>query len=154
MTIYIGSDHRGFEMKERLKPFIKDMGHEVIDLGNTVYDEHDDYPLVAAKIAKEVSANPAARGVILCGSGGGVNIVANKFPRVRSNLGLSPIQVYAARRDDDSNVLCLAASFMTEDQERESIKTFLTTEFSGEERHKRRLGQITDLEKTNFTSGL
>lgn len=139
-------------MKGRLIPFIKEMGHEVVDLGNSVYDEHDDYPLIASKIAKEVSGNPNSRGVILCGSGGGVNIVANKFPRVRSNLGLSPIQVYAARRDDDSNVLCLAASFMTEDQEKESVKTFLTTEFSGEERHKRRLGQIEALEKENFVS--
>jgi len=140
-------------MKERLKPFIKEMGHEVVDLGNSAYDEHDDYPLIASKIAKEVSGNLDSRGIILCGSGGGVNIVANKFPRVRSNLGLSPIQVYAARRDDDSNVLCLAASFMTEDQEKESVKTFLTTEFSGEERHKRRLSQIENLEKENFVSG-
>jgi ribose 5-phosphate isomerase B len=154
MTIYIGADHRGFETKERLKPFIQELGFEVVDMGNTAYDEGDDYPVFASKVAHEVSKNPNTKGVILCGSGGGVNIVANKFPGVRSNLGLSPLQVYAARRDDDSNVLCIAASFMTEDQEKESVKTFLTTEFSGEERHKRRLGEIAELEKQNFNPGI
>ncbi len=150
MTIYFGADHRGFETKERLKEFVKGMGHEVVDLGNSVYDEHDDYPMFASAVARKVVTSPDARGIILCGSGGGVNIVANKFAGVRSNIGLSPLQVYAARRDDDCNILCLAASFMTEEQEKESVKTFLTTEFSGEERHQRRLGQIATIEKENF----
>ena len=154
MTIYFGADHRGFELKEKLKEFVKGMGHEVVDMGNVVYDEDDDYPDFASKVAEKVSADPSSRGIVLCGSGGGVNIVTNKFPRVRSNIGLSPLQVYAARRDDDSNILCLAASFMTEAEEKESVKTFLETEFSGEERHKRRIGKINDLEKKNFVPGL
>jgi ribose 5-phosphate isomerase B len=154
MTIYFGADHRGFETKERLKKFVEELGYEVVDLGNDKYEESDDYPDFASLVAKKVSADPTCRGILLCGSGGGVNIVANKFPRVRSNIGLSPLQVYAARRDDDCNILCLAASFMIEDEEKKSVKTFLTTEFSGEERHRRRLGKIDVLEKTNFVSGL
>lgn len=154
MKIYFGADHRGFESKERLKEFVKDLGHEVEDLGNTVYDEHDDYPEFAARVAKKVSADPSTRGIILCGSGGGVNVVANKFPRVRSLIGISSLQVYAARRDDNSNVLCLAASFMAEVEEKEAVKTFLSTDFSGEERHRRRLSEIDRIEKENFVAGL
>lgn len=154
MHIYFGADHRGFTTKERLKEFVKSMGHEVEDLGNTVYNENDDYPEFAAKVAEKVSADPSARGIILCGSGGGVNVVANKFPRVRSIIGVSSLQVYAARRDDDMNVLCLAASFMAEIEEEEAVKIFLTTDFSGEERHRRRLGEVEAIEHKNFVQGL
>ena len=142
MTIYLGADHRGFSAKERIESFLKDLKYQVTDLGDFVYDENDDYPDFSSKVAEKVSQEPESRGIILCGSGGGGNVVANKFPRVRSIIGISPLQVYAARRDDDINVLCLAASFMTDEQEKEAVKTFLTTEFSGEERHKRRIEKI------------
>ena len=154
MTVYFGADHRGFETKERMKEFVKGLGYEVVDLGDVVYDENDDYPDFASKVAEKVSVDPANRGIILCGSGGGVSIVANKFPRIRADLGLSPLQVYAARRDDNCNILCLAASFMTDSEEREAVKTFLMTDFSGETRHQRRLDKIADIEKKNFVAGL
>src|SRR3989304_7052651 len=110
MLIFIGSDHRGFRLKEILKQFLAREGYEVVDKGNAVYDEKDDYPDFAKEVAGGVNADPGLRrGILICGSGVGVDVVANRFPRVRSGLAISSDQVFAARHDDDINVLSLAA---------------------------------------------
>lgn len=148
MTVYLGADHRGFALKGRLAEFLKDQGHEVVDCGAAVYDAADDYPDFAAEVARQVSRDPAGRrGVVICGSGGGVGIVANKLSGVRAVLGLSGEQVSAIRRDEDANVLALASDFTSPEDAEKMLHLFLSTPFSGEERHKRRLAKISAIEE-------
>ncbi len=147
MVIYLGADHRGFELKEAIKQFLKDDGYEVADMGNSVRDETDDYADFARAVAEHVSSDPAqSQGILLCGSGAGVDITANKSRHVRSVLGFSADQVFDARHDDDVNVLSLAADFLTENDAKNIVRMFLKTPFSGEERHRRRLEKISDIE--------
>ncbi len=128
---------------------MKEGGYEVIDKGDAQYVEDDDYPDFAKEVAKEVDADPEARrGILICGSGVGVDIVANKFPRVRSALVSSNDQAFAARHDDDANILSLAADFTTEENAQKLVKVFLATPFSGEEKHKRRIQKISELAGT------
>jgi ribose 5-phosphate isomerase B len=153
MLIYIGADHQGFKLKEALKGFLKNKGYEVVDLGNDHYDENDDYPDFAAKVAKAVSDDPEnRRGILICRSGAGVDIVANRFKGVRSVLAISPDQVYLSRNDDDTNVLSLASEFINEETAQKVVLTWLTTPFPGEEKHKRRLQKISNLENKNYPS--
>lgn len=150
MLIYIGADHRGFELKETLKKFLKDSGYEVIDVGNDRYDENDDYPDFAALAARAISQDPESRrGILICGSGAGMNIVANKFEGVRAVLINNPEQARLSRNDGDSNVLALAADFISEEQAKEILEIWLKTPFSNEERHKRRLEKIFEIEENN-----
>ncbi len=147
MLIYIGADHRGFQLKETLKKFLKDQGYEVIDAGNDHYDENDDYPDFAKLAARAVSQDPwNRRGILICGSGVGVDVVANKFKGVRSALVNNPDQAYLSRHDDDTNILSLAAEFLDEKTASQILKTWLSTPFSDEEHHRRRLEKITQLE--------
>lgn len=146
MLIYIGTDHHGFELKEVLKNQLVLDKHEVIDMGNEKFDEADDYPVFAERVARKVSEDPQnSRGILLCGSGAGVDIVANKFPKVRSVLAINAIQVSATRIDDDTNVLCLAADYIEEDTAKNIVRAWLLTPFSGEERHKRRIKEIEEI---------
>lgn len=147
MYIYIGADHRGFELKEFLKIFLKNQGYEVADMGNLQYDQKDDYSEFAKNVAQKVSRDyENSRGIIICGSGAGVDITANKFRNVRSVIGFSPDQIYAARHDDDVNVLSLASNFTSQTDAQKIVIVFLETPFSGEERHKRRLELISQIE--------
>jgi len=147
MLIYIGADHRGFKLKEFLKKYLEEAGYEVHDLGNSKHDIDDDYPDFAMKVAKEVSLNPGgARGILACGSGIGVDVVANKYRNVRSALASTPDQAASSRRDDDANVLSLAADFLTEREAEKIVSTWLQTDFSEEKRHRRRLEKIEKIE--------
>ena len=108
MIIYIGADHRGFALKEHLKTILKTDIYEVVDVGAKEVVPDDDYPVYAKLVAEKVSEAPAdAKGILICGSGFGVDEMANKFPRVRSALAMSPDHVYQARHDDDANVLAM-----------------------------------------------
>ncbi len=147
MTIYLGADHRGFKLKEALKSYLKGNGYEVADLGAENLDPADDYTRYARLVAEKVSKDPeTSRGVLVCGSGVGVDVVANKFKDVRSGLAVSPDQIYAARHDDDVNVLSIASDFTAEDVAINIMRTFLITPFGAEERHKRRIDQIGEIE--------
>lgn len=147
MIIYLGADHRGFKLKEYLKTVLQEGGYEFIDLGNDHFDQNDDYPDFAIKVARRVSLDPErGRGILICGSGAGIDIVANKFPNIRSVLGFSPDQVYDSRRDNDSNVLSLPSDFLDKEKAKKIVLTWLITDFSGEERHRRRLNKIYQLE--------
>lgn len=149
MVIYIGADHRGFKLKNTLLEKLRSSGYEVVDVGSADYDEEDDYTDVAEAAASRVSAEPEnARGILICGSGAGVDITANKFSGVRSALALSPDQVLSARRDDDVNVLSVASDFMDEQGALRSVRAFLETPFSGLPRHKRRIEKILKLERS------
>ncbi|MBN2197735.1 RpiB/LacA/LacB family sugar-phosphate isomerase [Candidatus Wolfebacteria bacterium] len=147
MLIYIGSDHKGFQLKELIKKSLDNQGYEILDMGNDHYDENDDYPDFAKLVAEKISQNPTERrGILICGSGVGVDVVANKFKRVRSALINSSDQAFASRHDDDANVLCLAADFINESEVDKIIGTWLVTPFSEEENHQRRLYKINAIE--------
>jgi ribose 5-phosphate isomerase B len=159
MTIYIGADHRGFALKASIVAALKNDGHEIIDVGASALDPADDYPDFARAVAEKIStgvameaaagttSTVAARGIVICGSGFGVDIVANKFKGVRSALAMSPEHIRVGRHDDDVNVLSIAADFTKPEKALEIARTFLTTPFeSGEERYSRRLKKITDIE--------
>lgn len=149
MKVYLGADHRGFELKEKLKTWLEkhDVSHQ--DLGAHILDSFDDYTEYASKVASMVGSSSKDRGVLLCGSGVGVDVVANKFDNVRSALGLNPQQVESARADDNANILVIAADYTAERAATQMLDKFLKTEYKGEERHERRLGEISKLERNN-----
>lgn len=147
MLIYIGADHRGFRLKESLKQYLKSTGYEIVDVGNENLVEGDDYPDFAAIAARKVSLDPVnSRAILICGSGVGMDIVANKFQNVRSVLAFSPDQAASSRSDDNTNALCFAADYIEEDEAQKITTAWISTEFSGDERHKRRLRKIEDIE--------
>jgi ribose 5-phosphate isomerase B len=149
MKIYLGADHRGFELKEKVFHWLADDGYHVEDHGAYEYDKGDDYTTYASKVASQVADNKNSRGILFCGSGVGVDVVANKFDGVRSSIGINPEQVKAGRRDDNMNILVIAADFVNEDEMKTMIKTFLETDYEKAERRERRLGDISKIEKNN-----
>jgi len=147
MVIYIGADHRGFELKQFLVGFLKGEGYSVSDSGNSVYDESDDYIDVAAAVAQKVSVDyEGSRGILICGSGVGMDVVANKFPNVRAALAGTPDQAFDSRNEDDTNILCLGANYLDAAAARQIVLTWLTTPFSKEPRYLRRLKAVSELE--------
>jgi ribose 5-phosphate isomerase B len=152
MKIYIGSDHRGYKLKEKLARWLFEEKYEFEDVGADHLDPKDDYTEFAEKVAsmvKSTSLSSIARGILLCGSGVGVDVVANKFDGVRASVGKSGEQVKAGRSDDDMNVLVIAADYTEEEEAKKMAKAFLETKFSGKARYKRRLGEIRKLEENN-----
>lgn len=143
--IYIGADHKGYNLKEALKEYMDEMGLEYIDLGAFELDPADDYPRYAKSVAENVH-EADDRGVVICGSGVGVDEVANKIPGIRSGLAMNKEQIKAARHDDDINVLALAADFTSEEDAKVILKTFLGTDFGSEDKYKRRVHQIEQIE--------
>jgi len=150
MKVYLGADHRGFKLKEELRVWLLENKISVEDLGAFKYNQDDDYPLFAQAVAKNVAAdlekNIGARGIVICGSGVGVDIVANKVDHIRSGLAVSAKQVEEAREDDDINVLAIPSDFVSGEEAKKIIKIFLKTKFSKEERKIRRLGEIEEIE--------
>ena len=147
MIIYIGADHRGWSLKEHLKNFLKSKGYEVADLGASEYNEGDDYPDFAQAVAKKVSLDyENSRGILICASGVGVDVVANKFPNVRSALAATSDQAYDSRNDDDSNILSLAANYLEPADAEKIVETWLSTPFSREKRHLERIRKISEIE--------
>jgi len=149
MLIYLGADHRGFALKKELKTHLESSGYEVIDFGNKTLNENDDYVDFARDVAAHVSKDPSlGKGVLICGSGVGMDIVANKFRNVRASLCFSPDHAMAARSDDDPNILVLPADFLDEGQTKQIVSAWLQTPFSGEEKYTQRLKKIEALERT------
>jgi ribose 5-phosphate isomerase B len=147
MKIYIGSDHAGFELKEKLIPFLAELGHEVEDKGAFDFDAQDDYPDFVIPVAEAVSKDDSSRGVVLGGSGQGEAICANRFKNVRAFTYYTPsrgeINIVAdSRSHNNSNVISLGARFLSEDEAKEAVKLWLETPFSGDERHVRRLSKL------------
>ncbi len=147
MIIYIGADHRGFNLKESLKQYLQSNGYVVSDVGNKALDPNDDYPDFISLVAEKISANPeGAKGIIICGSGIGANMVANKFPRVRSALVMNADQAYLSRHDNNANTIAFAADFIDDHSAKMALATWLQTSFSKEPRHIRRNQKIRDIE--------
>lgn len=154
MKIFIGADHRGYETKKQLKPWLEKQGYAVVDCGNTEYDKEDDFPdfsfAVADQVAGAASSTPGveARGIVICGSGGGVTIAANKVAGIRCVLGMDVADVVHNRDHNDANMLTLAADHMELSKMKTMIKTFLDTPFSGEKKCMRRIAKIAAREET------
>lgn len=144
-TILIAADHAGFSLKEGLKPYLKKIGLRIKDLG-TYSKERCDYPLFAYSLAKEISCQRFKKGILICKSGIGDSIVANRLPGVRAALCYSPKAARLSREHNDSNVLVLGSSFVNERQARRILGVWLNTEFL-RGRHQRRLNQIINIEK-------
>jgi ribose 5-phosphate isomerase B len=149
MKIYLGTDHRGFALKEKIAKWLFEWGYEFNDLGADFLDPNDDYPVYAEKVASMVKANKGSLGILLCGSGVGVEVAANKIDGVRAAIGKNPEQVKAGRNDDDMNVLVIAADYTKDNEAKEMVKVFLKTKFAAKSRFKKRLEDIKRLEANN-----
>ena len=144
MKIVIGSDHRGVEVKRRLVSVIRTMGHDVLDVG-TEEAESVDYPDFAYEVAKRVGTAEMDRGILICGTGIGMCMAANKVRKVRAAACQDVLTAEMSRRHNDANVLCLSADLVGEDQMMQMIKIWLETPFDGG-RHSRRVEKIAKIE--------
>lgn len=146
MEIYLGADHGGFELKEQVKTWLAQWGHTWKDLGNAAYDEADDYPQFALAVGKQVAAS-RAKGVLACRSAGGMVIAANKVKGARAVNVFDVKSARHAREHNDANIAVLSGDWLSAEEAKEALKTFLMTEFTGQERHARRLKQIETYEQ-------
>ncbi len=145
MRIAVGSDHRGFATKTRLMALLQDQGHEVADCG-THSDHSCDYPDVAVAVCGKLASQEVDRCVLLCGSGIGMTMAANKMPGVRAALCHDELTAEMSRRHNDANVLCLPADLLGEELMRRMVDVWLSTPFESG-RHARRLQKIAELER-------
>jgi len=146
MNIAIGADHGGFQLKLILLEYITKLGHSILDLG-TNSSEPVDYPDYARAVANVLIDGRAERGILLCGSGVGACIAANKFPGIRAAICHDTFSAHQGVEDDDMNVLCLGARVVGPELAKDIVHTFLHAKFSGAERHVRRLGKVEKIEK-------
>ncbi|MCS6859360.1 MAG: ribose 5-phosphate isomerase B [Abditibacteriales bacterium] len=146
MRVAVGCDHAGFPLKDTVIEQLQSLGHEVIDCG-THSTEAVDYPDFAQAVAEKVSGGEAARGIVLCGSGVGATVAANKVVGVRACLCHDTYSAHQGVEHDDLNVLCLGARVIGPELAREIVRAFVGAQFSGEERHRRRLNKVLEMEK-------
>jgi len=146
MKIYLGTDHAGFELKEKIKEFLQQNSYDIEDCGAFHFDKDDDYPDFIAKAVIGVSKNPNSKGIVFGKSGAGECMVANKIKGIRAVLGFNKENVRLSRLHNNANVLSLGSAFVAETTAKELVKIFLETPFSGEERHKRRIEKIKQIE--------
>jgi len=147
MKIFIGADHNGFEFKAQLTNALQQAGHEVVDEGDLTISPEDDYPQFAAKVVTELLAanDPEARGILVCGSGQGMCMAANRFKGIRASLCWNQNEARASRNDDDSNVLCLSSRYLSLEEAGTIMATFLATPFAAAPRFTRRIQQLDQL---------
>ena len=148
MRVYLGSDHAGFELKARVIEWLASAGHEPVDCGPSSYVPDDDYPVYVMRAAAGVVGDPGSLGIVIGGSGNGEQIAANKIPGIRAALAWTDETAQLARQHNDANVLSLGARMYEAGAAVGFVKVFVSTPFSGEPRHARRLAMITDYEKT------
>ncbi|HEV7933582.1 MAG TPA: ribose-5-phosphate isomerase [Actinomadura sp.] len=148
MRVFLGSDHAGYELKQHLIRWLSANGHEPVDCGPAVFDPADDYPPFVLRAAERTAAEQGAFGIVLGGSGNGEAIAANKVKGIRAALAWSEETAELAREHNDANVLSIGARMHDEDTATKFVEVFLTTDFSGEERHVRRIAMLTRYEET------
>jgi len=146
MKIFIGADHRGFQLKKKVHEILKGLGHEVADMGTYEEGIDCDYPQISYKVATEVVQNPGSRGILLCMTGLGHSIAANKVPGIYAALVYNKEAAAFSRQHNDSNVLVLGSKYTDEAEMAQIIKIWLSTKFEGG-RHLRRKEQIQKIEK-------
>ena len=160
MKIFLAADHRGFQLKETLKPWLESLGHQVEDCGNTILEPQDDYVdftrAAANKLAQEIKDSDyhstptlSATAIGICGSGIGVSIAANRIPSIRCALCINEKHAHHARKNDHANMLALASEYLTEEDTKTIISTFLSTEESQEEKYMRRCKKLDAIQE-NF----
>jgi len=150
MKVFLGADHRGFKLKKKVVEWVAEMNLEFEDLGAHEHDSKDDYTTFAERVATKVAATKDSMGILMCGSGVGVDVMANKFDGVRSSIGKEPAQIAAGRADDNMNVLVIAADYTKESEAKEMVEKFVNTKFKSQvERYNRRLDDIKRVEETN-----
>lgn len=149
MKIYIGADHRGFNLKGKIKSWLFEWNCEFEDLGAFMLDPKDDYTVFASLVAKKVAKEKDSFGILICGSGVGVDVVANKFDGIRAAVAKSVDQIKAGRHDDDMNTLVIAADYTKEKEAKDIVKVFLETKFGKEARYEKRLEEIKEIELKN-----
>lgn len=146
MRIYLGADHRGFEIKESLKVWLQENGYEVEDVGCYVYDPDNDYVDFALKVAEAIEGDGTEdRGILLCGSGHGVDIVANKFPHVRAIIGFNEEVTTQGRQHEDANILVIPSDWTSVDEACERARLFLQTEKLQTTNYDRRRARLNNL---------
>lgn len=144
--IAVGSDHAGFGLKQQLVAFLQAQNYQVTDLG-TYSDAPCDYPDFAEAVAEAVVAGQADRGLVVCGSGVGASVAANKVPGARAALCHDTFSAHQGKEDDDTNILCLGARVVGESLAKEILLRWLKASFSGAERHQRRLDKVLSIER-------
>jgi ribose 5-phosphate isomerase B len=142
VRVYLGSDHAGFELKQRLVEHVASLGHEPVDCGPHAFDAEDDYPPFIIETAMRVAGDPGSAGIVLGGSGNGEAIAANKVRGIRCALAFSADTARLAREHNDANMVSLGARMYDEADALSFVEIFLSTSFSGDERHVRRLAQV------------
>ena len=146
LRIAIGGDHWGYHLKGPMVKFIEDLGHEAIDVGAHDHDPNDDYPDFAIKVADLVAKGEVERGIVVCGSGVGACVAANKVRGVRASVCHDGYSAHQGVEHDDMNVLCLGSRIVGDEVARELVAVFASAVFTGEERHKRRLEKVKAVE--------
>jgi ribose 5-phosphate isomerase B len=146
MRVYLGSDHAGYELKVHLVSTLGQQGYDVVDVGPAKFDPEDDYPAYCLHTGARVVADPGSLGVVIGGSGNGEQIAANKVPGVRAALAWNTETAQLAREHNDANIVSIGARQHTLDEATELVSTFLSTAFSGNERHFRRIQEVAEYE--------
>jgi ribose 5-phosphate isomerase B len=154
MRVGVGADHGGFEMKQQLAKLLSEAGYDVVDFGNKSYDNNDDYPDFTIPLARAISRGELDRGILVCGSGVGASVAANKIVGVRAALCHDHFSARQGVEDDNMNVLCFGGRTTGIAIAWECTQTFLGARFSGAERHRRRLAKVTQLEGTSVQPAL
>lgn len=147
MKIYIGADHNGFDMKSGLVEYLRRNNYEVVDEGDERRDPEDDFPQFASRVvmAMKASDDPDPRGILICGSGQGMCMAANRYKGIRASLCDSVVEAKMSRNDDDANVLCLPARLIKEGRAEQVVKAWLETGFAGAARFRRRIAELDEL---------
>jgi ribose 5-phosphate isomerase B len=148
MRVYLGSDHAGFELKDHLLLWLEDHGHEPVDCGPLEYEPQDDYPVYVLRAAERVAADRDSFGIVIGGSGNGEAMAANKVRGVRAAVVWSEELATLARRHNDANIISIGARMHTVEEATGFVAVFLGTEFSGDERHVRRVAMLTRYEES------
>jgi ribose 5-phosphate isomerase B len=147
MKIYIGADHQGFNLKNDMVSYLQNGGYEVVDEGDRTLNPADDFPQFAGRVVNAMlaSGDRDARGILICGSGQGMCMAANRHKGIRAALGWDVAETKSSRSEDDSNVLCLPASALRSDRARVIVSTWLETPFAAAPRYIRRLAELDKL---------
>ena len=147
MKIYLGADHNGFNFKTQLREYLQKSGYEVVDEGDVQLQPDDDFPQFAGKVvyAMRSDSDPETRGILICGSGQGMCMAANRFKGIRASLCWDQEEARSARNDDDANVLCLSARALDLDTTVGIVHTWLMTPFAGAPRFRRRIAELDEL---------
>ncbi|MBI4334089.1 MAG: ribose 5-phosphate isomerase B [Chloroflexi bacterium] len=150
-SVALAADHGGITLKNELLPWIQSRGYAVTDLGAATFDSSDDYPDFAEAVGRAIISRKAERGILVCGSGVGACIAANKLPGIRACLCHDVYSAHQGVEHDDMNVLCLGGRVIGPELAKDLVDAFLRASFGGEERHRRRLAKVLELERKATT---